>query len=187
MSKGKIIGLSVLGIAGAFIALIIGSYISAYNGANIHEQGIKATYKNNENILATYGQKIEEAAQIPEMQRDDVAKVFRDAMNGRYGDQGSKAVVQFIREQNPTLDSSVYTKLQSMIEAGRNDFQRGQTMLIDRKRAYETEMGSFWRGFWIRTAGFPKIDLADFKIVSTDRASEAFRTGREQPLKLRQP
>jgi hypothetical protein len=92
---------------------------------------------------------------------------------------------QFIQEQNPTIDSTVYTQLQRMIEAGRIDFANSQTRLIDQKRVYQTALGSFWQGMWMRVAGFPKINLDDYKIVTNSHTENAFSTGTEEPIKLR--
>jgi hypothetical protein len=47
-------------------------------------------------------------------------------------------------------------------------------------------LGSFWRGFWLNIAGYPKEDLSKFTIVSTAEADEAFRTKQEAgPIQLR--
>jgi hypothetical protein len=176
-------------IAGIVVAGAIGigavSYISAYNTGNRLERVIVATDENNRNILAQYGNRIAEAAQIPSMQRDDLTAVVTAALEGRYGDDGSKAVFQFIQEQNPQIDSTVYIQLQRMVEAGRIEFAAAQTKLVDQKRVYETALGSFWQGTWMTVAGYPKIDLAEYQIVSTTRADEAFKTGVEEPMQLR--
>lgn len=185
MNTGTIIA-SVTAVA-ILSAVAIGgiSYVSAYNTGNRLEQNIKATYENNRNILAQYGNKVAEAAQVPSMQRDDLTAVVTAALEGRYGDDGSRAVFQWIQEQNPQIDSTVYVQLQRMIEAGRNEFTAAQTKLTDQKRVYETALGSFWQGTWMSVAGYPKINLDEYKIVSTARADEAFETGTEEPLQLR--
>lgn len=185
MKTGLIIA-SVIGITVASaVGIGVTSYVSAFNTGNRLEQSIKAIDENNRNILAQYGTRIAEAAQVPAMQRDDLKEVVTAALEGRYGDDGSRAVFQFIQEQNPQIDSTVYIQLQRMIESGRIEFQNAQTKLVDQKRIYETSLGSFWRGTWMRIAGYPKIDLDDYQIVSTARADEAFETGIEEPLKLR--
>lgn len=178
-----IAGLSVVGIVG--IGAV--SYISAYNTGNRLERSIVATDENNRNILAQYGNRVAEAAQIPAMQRDDLAAVVTAALEGRYGEDGSQAVFQFIQEQNPQIDSAVYVQLQRMIEAGRIEFAAAQTKLVDQKRVYETALGSFWQGTWMSFAGYPKIDLSEFQIVSTGRANNAFESGMEEPMQLRVP
>jgi len=176
-------------ISGVVLAGMIGigavSYVSAYNTANRMERTIVATDENNRNVLAQYGNRVAEAAQIPAMQRDDLSAVVTAALEGRYGDDGSQAVFQWIQEQNPQIDSTVYVQLQRMIEAGRIEFAAAQTKMVDQKRIYETSLGSFWQGTWMSVAGYPRINLDDYQIVSTARADEAFRTGIEEPMQLR--
>lgn len=183
-----VISLCAIGIILTLFAVAAVSYISAYNTGNRLEQRIKAEYANNENILAQYGQKMMEAAQVPAMMRDDVSRVIRDALSVRYGPEGAKAVFQAIAEQNPNVSEAVYVKLQQLIEAGRDEFKTGQTRLIDTKRVYETALGSFYQGIWLRIAGYPKLNLADYKVISTDRAEQVFKAGKEAaPLQLRAP
>jgi uncharacterized protein (UPF0333 family) len=162
------------------------SYVSAHNFAVGIEAQLKAAKANNENILAQYGQKLQESTQVPDMARDDIVKVVKAAIEGRYGDNGSQAAIQVLREQNPNVDPQLYRTIQAMIESGRDEFKQGQTKILDIIRNYETNLGYFWRGLMLRTAGFPKLNLDDYKIVSTDRAQEAFKNGKERaPIRLR--
>lgn len=181
--------LAVIAVFVFFVALAgIGfmSYVSAHNYGNTMENQLKAVQTDNRNILAQYGQKVMEVAQVPDMYADDVQRVTREAIEGRYGANGSQAMFQWLQEQNPQLDPSLYAKIQQVIEAGRNNFENGQRRQIDIRRQYETALGSFWQGMWLRFAGYPKVTLADFDIVSTDRADEAFRTKKEDgPIQLR--
>lgn len=177
---------AVLGVIGVLIAVVVGSYVSAYNYGNTAENEIKAIWENNQNILAQYTQKVQEAAQVPGMMKDDVKEVVTAALSGRYGADGSKAVFQWINEQNPTVDAQLYRKIQQIIEAGRDEFKMSQTRLIDAKRAYSTNLGFLWKGMWMRIAGYPKINLDDYKAISNDYATKAFATGKEDgPIKLR--
>lgn len=171
-------------VLAGIVGICFTGYVSAYNTGNRLEATIKATYEDNQNILAQYSNKVAEAAQVPAMQRDDLTKVVTAALEGRYGEDGSRAVFQMIQEQNPTIDSTVYVKLQQIIEGGRKDFEVAQTRLIDQKRVYETALGSFWTGMWMRVAGYPTIDLAEFKIVTNLRTEAAFEAGIEEPIKL---
>ena len=120
-----------------------------------------------------------------EMAVNVLVAVVNDAIQARYGKDGSKAMFQMIHEQNPSLDPALYRKLQQLIESGRDEFKNSQTRFIDVKRNYETQLGYFWGGMWLRMAGYPKINLADYKIVTTDATEEAFRTGRDKPIQLR--
>lgn len=178
------VALSILVGLVAVVGIVVVSYISAYNTGNRLEQGIKATYTNNQNVLSSYSNKVAEAAQIPAMQRDDLTQVVTAALDARYGEEGSQAMFQWIQEQNPQIDSSVYTTLQQIIEAGRNDFERAQTQLIDKKRVYETQLGMFWKGTMLRVAGYPKIDLDEYKIVVNSSTQETFRTGIDNAIQI---
>ena len=181
---GVLIGL--IGFVLVVVALLFFSYVSASNSGVRMETDIKATYENNQNLLAQYSQKVMEVAQVPAMARDDGIRLARAAIEGRYGENGSQAVFQMLKEQNPTLDASLYRQIQQVVEGGRNEFQTGQTRLIDQKRAYTTALGMFWGGMWMRMAGFPKVNLDDYKIITTDRTQETFKAGKESaPLQLR--
>lgn len=175
-----------LGIIGSALLLLVVMAISAYNYGIRAEADLRATKKNNENILAQYSQKVREAAQVPDMYVDGLTKVTKEAMSGRYGPDGSKAVFQWIKEQNLQVDSTVYVQLQRMIESGRNEFQTGQTRLLDQKRNYEVGLGVFPRNIFMGMLGFPKLNLDDYNIVTNEYADDAFKSGKEKgPLKLR--
>ena len=184
--SGAVIGLiSVVAIVAVIGITLAASYVGAHNYGARAENTIVSEYKNMENILGQYSLKIKEAAQIPAMQREDLRAIFQGANESRYGKGGSKGMMNWIKEQNPNLDQKTYTKLQQMIEAGRNKFENAQTKFIDTKRVYKTSLDYFWKGMWLSVAGFPKIDLSKYKIVSSTHAKEAFKTGIDTGMKLR--
>ncbi len=181
-------------VALGFIGFIVvagivigGSYVSAYNAANRMENNIMATYEDNEQILGQYGQKLGEAVQVPGLMKDDLVDVMAGAMAGRYGDDGAEAMFLAISEAYPgQVDASLYTQVQRIIEAGRDEFQAAQTRLVDQRRQYSTALGSFWTGTMMGIAGYPKIDLDDYTPISTSRAQNVFENGREEaPINLR--
>lgn len=187
MNKQKGVSTIAVAVVVGVIALgAIGSYVSAANYGNATEQRLKTKMEDNENIYASYGQKIAELAQVPTMYKNDLKEVITAAIQGRYGENGSQATFQWLKEQNPQLDPGLYKKVANAIEAGRDEFKNAQTQMLDIKRSYQTALGTVWTGFWLNMAGYPKINLDDYKIVTTDRANEAFRTKREAgPLQLR--
>lgn len=183
--RGNIL-LALGAIIAAIVLVIAASYISANNyGATVEAQLIAAR-DNNKNILAQYQQKILEAAQVPDMYKNDLKEVVSAAVQGRYGADGSRAVMQWIKEANIPFDSKLYIKLQEIIQAGRKDFELGQTRMIDIRAGYNVQLGLFWRGFWLRMAGFPKVNMNDFNPITTDRVEDTYKAGKESaPLKLR--
>ena len=181
------ISATLLGLGLALLLAVVGvmNYVSYANYGNRTEQALLAKVENNENIYAQGTQKIVEIAQVPAMYVDDVTKVATAAISGRYGADGSKAVFQMLKEQNPTLDSSMYTKIQQVIEAFRDEFKNNQTQMLDMKRSYKTALGNVWSGMWLSLAGYPKTDLSKFDIVTTDKAADTFKTHRDTGIQLR--
>jgi hypothetical protein len=180
-----------IGILGA-LALVLISGIS-YAGCAFGfrsdcikaEAGIKAQYSENQNNYDNMWKKFREASQVNESYAKDLKEIYQAAITGRYGASGSQAAMQWIKEQNPTIDSATYTKLQAMIEAGRNEFEAEQKQLIDRKREYEVFLGSTTALFVNPLFGFPRIDLSKYDIVTSSRTEKAFEEKKDDEIKLR--
>lgn len=181
----KIGTITAIVVGGVILIASVGSYISAANYGNATEARLRGKWEDNENIYGQGAQKVVEVAQVPAMYRDDVTAVTKAAIEGRYGENGSQAVFQMLREQNPQLDAKMYSKIQQVIESFRDEFKNSQTALIDIRRSYETNLGSVWTGFWLGVAGYPKVDLSKYNIVTTDKAAETFRTKRDTGIVLR--
>lgn len=166
-----------------FVILIIAGiilfqqYITAHDNGARFENQIKAVWENNENILGQYSLKVKEAAKVSDKYTEALSKVVTDAMSGRYGEDGSEAVFQWIQEQNPTVDASVFKEIQQLIIAGRNKFEVAQTQLIDVKQTYQNQLDFFWSGMWLEMAGYPKLSLDDYKAITSEHAQETFKTG----------
>lgn len=180
LAVGAITGLFVL------LAVFLGfGYLGFSNTANGFEVDIKAKYTNNQNVYDNGFKKVLEMAQVPDMQVAGLKELYDGAMKGRYGADGSKAVLQAIKEQNPTLDQKTYLKIQQTIEEFRNEFQANQTGLISVKQSYERYLTATTNGRIFNTfAGYPRIDLAKYDIVTSDQTQKAFDTKRDGPLQL---
>lgn len=162
------------------------TYISTSNYGNATEKNLLALNENRQNIYSQYTQKILEISQVPTMYTEDLSKLTKDAIEGRYGKDGAKALFQMINEKNPSLDPSMYTTIQQEIISGREEFKANQTQLIDASRVYKTNLDYFWRGFWLKLAGYPKINLDEFKPITTTSSENVFKSHKEPaPLKLR--
>lgn len=179
-------------VMGVFLALVLAiggaglaNYVSYHDQGVNYETRLDAEWNKSKNTLSTYTTKVQEVAQVPGMFRDDLLKVVEATFQGRYGQDGSKAVFQFIQEKNMNLDPVMYRQIQQVMESGRNDFQASQNAVIDIKRSYETQLGKVWSGFWMKLAGYPKVDLIKYKVVILDGVNQKFDSGQDEVIKLR--
>jgi hypothetical protein len=185
VSSKLIVLLSVGGLALLFFVIYLASAFGYRGDCNRMEQRLKARLESNKSSLATHINIVREMVQVPEMYRDDFAKVIEADMQGRYGKSGSGATMQWIKERNLNFDSSLYTKIQTAIEAGRTRFHADQEQLMDIKREYETLLGGNKAVFVAMWFDYPKIDLSQFKVITNAETDTAFSTGQSEPLKLR--
>lgn len=184
MKTGTKIAIGVGAAFGLLVLLFLGSIFSFRSSAVSAEAGVKAQYKQNQNNYDNMWKKFRELSQVPQNYADDLKKVYDSAIQGRYGSSGSQATVQWIKEHNPTFDSSLYGKIQAAIEAGRNGFEADQKMLIDKKREYEVLLNgntALYANVW----GFPKIDLDQYDIVTSETTDTAFKSKKADEVKLR--
>jgi hypothetical protein len=178
-----LLGLGVTGLLLSVLFLMAASGV--YNDCISNEKGIEAQYKQNQNNYDNYTKKVLEVAQVPAMYKDDLVAVTKAAISGRYGANGSKAVFQWLKEQNPSLDSSLYVQIQRVIEAGRNGFETDQKALLEKKRIYAVMVESFPNNFVARFFGFPSEKLLAMDIVTSEETEDAFKKKKSAPLKLR--
>ncbi len=189
MGMGAIIGLCVAGVFVLTIVAGIGNYYSAYGYGAEQDNLVKSKYENLENVLAQGTTKVKELAQVPGMKTDDLKDVMKGAMEGRYGENGSQAVFQWIQEAYPgQVSDELYAGISRAIEATRNEFKTAQTAFIGVKQRYQTNIDKdalFMKGWWLNIAGYPKINLEDYKTVSSTHAKKAFDTGVDDGVQLR--
>lgn len=185
MGMGMKVGLVVIVLIVLGLVSVVGAIIGVNNTCVSYEQSIIAQYKQNQNNYDNFFKKVKEVAQVPDIYVADFKKVYDGIMQGRYGSEGSKAAFQWIQENNPALDSSIYKQVQQVIEAGRENFEINQKTLLDKKRVYQTYIGVFPNNFISRIVGFPRIELDKYDIVTSDVTQQVFEEKKSEPLTIR--
>lgn len=182
-------GMKVLVGLGAGVSLLalvlVFSVLGIFNDCVRQEADIRAQYSQNKNNYDNGFKKVKEVAQVPEMYTQDLQKVYNSAIKTRYGKEGSKALFQFLKEQNPNFDASLYKQVQQVIESMRLSFEANQTTLLDKKRIYEQTLNTMPGGAVAKLLGFPRLNLADFDIVTSEETESTFQSKKSEPIKLR--
>lgn len=165
---------------------VVGMGISTYNTNVRHEANIEKFDKDSKNTLSAYTLKIKDMAQIPDMYVNDLKSVVESTFQGRYGADGSKAVMQWIQEKNLPFDSSLYKNIQVAMEAGRNEFKLSQTKKLDICGMYDIQLNSAMSGMFSSVMGFPKKDVTKLcSIVLDTDTNRAFETGIAEKVSLK--
>lgn len=178
---------SFMGLIVLFGLWVVINGISLNNNAVTSENGIDAQYKSNQNTLAQGVQKVQEIAQVPAMYTEDLTKVFEKAISARYGEDGSKAMFQWIQEQNPNFDSTMYAKIQTVIEVFRTDYKVAQDVLLDKCNIYKNSTGTFPNSVFYSVLNYPSPDIEKkCTPIVNEYTKEVYERGTETgPIKLR--
>jgi len=188
--------LLVFGVLALVAVLTVGGLAMGYwgwsNDCRQAEADITGQYTDMQNVYDNGWKKVVEISQVPAMQMDNYKVLYTDVMKGRYGADGSKAMFQFLKEQNPTLDPALYTKLQQTVEIFHNDFSASQTKLtaekVDYKKLIEVGGGRVYNVF----GGYPRIHVGipvgsqdDYQIVTSGKTQTDFKNHSADALDLR--
>lgn len=192
-------------IAGTVIVLILASISSCvgfHNQANKLENATVAQVKSNMAEYDTMWKTVAEVAQVPDKYKEDFKEILLAETSAKFGEGGSTATSQWFSERDLKLPPEIYTKVQTVVEANRASFKRGQNELADRQRRYADHLGSVSGMFWSRITGHPKavkgehappkdldgdgvLTVLDYPIITSAKTEAVFEAGREdEPMKV---
>ncbi len=178
------IGIGVL----IFLVIIVApvmSFINAKNGSVRFENEIVRLDKASEVELSNHTNKILEMVQVPKMQTEHLVKLAKEALSARYGEDGSKALFQFIKENTAAPSEKLYLDLQATIAGGRQEFKLSQDVKIEKCTQYDTWRESFPNSIFASFLDLPtkKID-SRCEIISDETTRQSFETKRTAPIKI---
>lgn len=183
--------MKILLAVGLAAVLTLGSCTAMFFGIKntcvAHEKGINFQYEKNQAALAGYTNKIMDLVQVPAMAKNQIKEIAVAAIQGRYGQEGSKALFQAIVEQNPNVDPGLYRQIMQEMSAGRNSFDADQTTILDKCRVYDTYVESAPQSFFVGMAGHPSSNFdrtTMCKPVITEQTAQDFKTKRTGPLQI---
>lgn len=185
MKKYKLVFSFILFVFSLFFVVGVwysSMYISNSNYSNNSEKFIIYQYKNLQNISSNYALRIIEMSKANKNYVNDLSKIINDNFNGRYGANGNNAIISFLHENNVALDSSITKKIIDSIESGRIEFAFAQTKFLDSVRSYRTSIDNFVQGYFIKKAGYPKINFDEYDIIVDQSSINKFENKIDKPV-----
>lgn len=183
LSSGVAVLLVVLVVILGAVGGVVGKYISAKNMGVEFTSDIKAADKDSQQVLSSYTLKIRDMAQVPKMYTKDLKSIIQATFQGRYGETGSKANMQWIQEHSQSFDSSLYRNLMATMESGRNEFKLSQTRKIDLCRLFERNMNYAVQGIFMNLAGYSQLPT-ECRVITDAETDQTFKSGKATSITL---
>ena len=184
-NKSLVIFGSVFVVSMILLVLLVSTYyIGVSNTANRNEKQIEMLHNNSQSELSNYTMTIIEMTKVSDKYKDGLKEIVTKTMEGRYGENGTEAIVSYLKEQNVTLDSQVYLNIQNSIVAGRKDFKNSQNMIMDACAKYKTTLDNVVSGAFLRIAGYPKMKTLESKCspVTDEKTNKTFDTKKQESV-----
>lgn len=121
---------------------------------------------------------IKQQAGVSEKYSADFKAIYKDLMDARYK-EGSGQLMQWITEQNPAFDPSLYKTLMSTIESQRAKFTANQKKMIAIHAELKNKVMVFPGSLFIGSREIPKLEL-----VTSTQTEAAFSAGKDDNTDL---
>lgn len=177
LNGGAIIVIGLLALSLVFGVSVFMMYISYTNRDAVLHSNVKAQEQVIEANFDKMFKVISQIAQVPSEASKQFREMYVPLIEGRYkGDNNT--FMKWIQEQNPAFDWSLYSKLQTAIEANRQEFfyeQKKLVSLADQDRQLHTTFPGR-----IFVSGEP----VTIKIISSTVTKEVIESGIEDDIEL---
>lgn len=179
-------GIIALGVIGLIVAVLVMGVVWAIGLKNEFvrlESDITASHQGRQANLSQYTLRIMEMAKVPKMQRDDLKATIEAQIKSRYGQDGSKAVFQVLKENNVAVTPELYTNIQKEISGGRKDYEQNEKRLIEAKRIACNRIQTSPGDIVLRAFGYPTLhfgcrgDKDDYPVILSESSKDTFETG----------
>jgi hypothetical protein len=166
---------SILAIILLFGVSLMGYGVSTYNTAtdlkNQYEAKISANKADFDNVKKV----ILQTAQVSKTQLDKLQEIYVKYADARTSDV-TGAVMNWVQEAVPNIDTSTMNNLQNIIVSSRNSWTNRQKELVDISREYNLLLVKFPSNILLSVFGFKKIDPL---VITSTETEKAFETGKD--------
>lgn len=179
MNKTLAFSLAGIGVFFVLLLTIAGVWIGASNTEVSLRNAIGAKQQANTATFDNMYKQIDQVAQVTDEQKNALKEIFIEHARARTGEGSDRAVMKWITESVPNIDTSAYKNLQNVIVGARNSFTGDQVALLDLKREHDNVITKFPSSLFVGGRG--KIDV---QIVTSERTGKAFSTGKDENTKV---
>jgi hypothetical protein len=173
--------LSLLTIILVSVVFLFGYTVSAYNTANTLKISYEAKISANQADFDNMKKVISQSAEVSDVQFQKLQEIFVSYADART-DEASGALMRWVQESVPNVDTQVMTNLQNIIVAQRNGWTSRQKELVDISREFNGMLVRFPSNFLLGSIfGMKKIDPL---VITSTSTQETFQTGLDDDKKL---
>lgn len=178
ISKGWIVAIICVGAA----FFLGGCPLMIYSNKEVSlRKSLQAQQKNNENVYDRVWKVISQQAQVADKYADQFRDIYTGIMTNRYKD-GEARLAKFVQESSPAYTPDLMKTLMTTIEASRRDFERAQSLLIDKKREHDLVLETYPAAFY--TSMLLGRKPLDITIVTSERTDVSFKTGKDNDVNV---
>lgn len=169
------------------LAIIIGSvsvYVSTYNTVVDIDVTTEQQWKMNRNELSTTATMIQELLGVKKSRDDSLINTLDAIMGGRYGADGSKAMMQWIQEAQVPYDHTMDQELFNIIAGRRANFEFSQNLIIEKQTQYTGMLKRFPSNVIMAMMGYDKSHdiLTKYKFLTNKEVDQDFEKGEMRSL-----
>jgi len=180
---GCLIGIAGAILAGLFLVIMFFWAVGVSNGEARMRNAIVAKQKDNTSEFDSMWKKIDQVAQVTDMQKEALKDIIVSHAKARTGAEENKnLLMKWVQESVPNVDQSTFTKLMNVITSSRDGFAFRQKALLDLSREHNNLLTVFPCSMVLSILGRQPIDVT---IVTSTRTENVFKTGKDDDVNLR--
>lgn len=182
---GLVAGLLLLVVLGGII--VGGGWISTSNKYGTLLSNVESQWDRNRNELSTTVTMVQELLGVKKQRDAALERIIEMNMSGRYGAEGSKAMQQWITENNIQYDPTLDNRLFDIIAGRRESFQMSQNRIVDYQEQYKlmirTMPSMFFASFLMGKTMDDPI-LTEHAILTNKDVDQDFKTSTMSAIKI---
>lgn len=165
-----------------FVGIMFGASLVSFSNVEIDlRSNYEAKTDANKADFDAMWKIISQTAQVPEQYKNGFAEVYGKIMEARYNEEAGGTLMRWIQEQNPQFDSSMYARIQTVVEGQRTSFATRQKELRDVKREHDKLLRQFPGALYNVFLGRDELPVV---LVTSDKTEKSFETGKDDSVNL---